>query len=88
VCFKKQKKNIFPFGTLFARFALTKSEQVDLLLNIISALARRRGKVVSASSSRTEDPGFESRQGVRSSHIAVLLSKPNMHCQCAMFEIK
>jgi hypothetical protein len=29
------------------------------------ALARRRGIVVIASTSRTEDPGFESRQGLR-----------------------
>jgi hypothetical protein len=29
------------------------------------ALARRRGIVVIASTYRTEDPGFESRQGVR-----------------------
>jgi hypothetical protein len=38
--------------------------------------------VVIASASRTEDPGFESRQGVsffRFLYIAVLLSKLNMH---------
>jgi hypothetical protein len=35
--------------------------------------------VVIASASRTEDPGFESRQGVRSLYIAVLLSKLNKY---------
>jgi hypothetical protein len=45
----------------------------------------RRGIVVIASASRTEDPGFESRQGVRFLgvvNIAVLLPKFNLDCHC------
>jgi hypothetical protein len=39
----------------------------------------RRGIVVIASASRTEDPGFESRQVFRSLYIEVLLSKLYMY---------
>jgi hypothetical protein len=45
----------------------------------------RGGIVVIAYASRPEDPGFESRQGVRFLeliNIAVLLSKLNIYCHC------
>jgi hypothetical protein len=46
----------------------------------------RPGIVVIASSSRTEEPGFESRQGVRFlgfwMYLAVHLSKLTMNCHC------
>jgi hypothetical protein len=46
----------------------------------------RRAIGVIASASRTGDPGFEPRQGVRFLGLyilgTVLLSKLNMHCQC------
>jgi hypothetical protein len=45
----------------------------------------RRGIEGIAAAHRTEEPGFESRQGVRffmNLYIAVLLSQLNMHCHC------
>jgi hypothetical protein len=42
----------------------------------------RRGIVVIASAYRTENPGFESRQGVRFRSLYIAVSKLNMHCQC------
>jgi hypothetical protein len=53
---------------------------------------RRRGIVVTASAYRTEDPGFEPRQGARIlglyTYIAVLLSKLNIHCHCVCWREK
>jgi hypothetical protein len=52
----------------------------------------RRGIVVIASANRTEDPGFESRQGVMFlglyAYIAVLLSKLKMQCHCVYLRKK
>jgi hypothetical protein len=47
-------------------------------------LSWRRGIMVIASASRTEDPGFKFHQGVgfRFLYVAVLLSKLNTHCHC------
>jgi hypothetical protein len=45
-------------------------------------LFRRRGIVVTEPTSKTEDPGFESHQSIRSLYIAVVFSKLKIHCRC------
>jgi hypothetical protein len=46
------------------------------------------GGVTIAPASRTKDPGFESRQGLRSSYIVMLLAKLKTHCLRKMNALK